>query len=222
MTNKVIKLNPKKRVAIECFATNPQMTYVDIAEIVGVHQETILNWRKDPLFIDAIYERYMVEFGAELPSVLNAMIREACAGNVQAGRLILEHSGKLVKNISIKIDSPFEKFLNSIDSNGKITSKEKIDSIEAEFEIVDLPERDKSNDSPSTRHNKEKKKLHKSIGKENKKAKYLKIKRERYALRKRADAVDLEHLSAGRANKSVRTAWLEELEKRERMENKEL
>ena len=220
MSNKVIKLNPKKKVAIECFATNPQMTYVDIAEIVGVHQETIMNWRKDPLFIDAIYERYMVEFGAELPAVLNAMVREACAGNVQAGRLILEHSGKLVKNISIKIDSPFEKFLNSSDSNGKITSKEKIDSIEAEFEIVDLPERNKSNNSPNTREKKEKKQLNESIDKENKKAKYLKAKRERYALRKRADAVDLEHLPAGRANKSVRTAWLEELEKRERMENK--
>jgi len=216
MRNKVIKLNPKKKVAIECFATNPQMTYVDIAEIVGVHQETIMNWRKDPLFIDAIYERYMVEFGAELPAVLNAMVREACAGNVQAGRLILEHSGKLVKNISIKIDSPFEKFLNSSDSNGRITSKENIDSIEAEFEIVDLPERDKSNDSPNTRKKKEKKQLNESIYKENKKAKYLKAKRERYALRKRADAVDLEHLPAGRANKSVRTAWLEELEKRER------
>ncbi|ANS03295.1 hypothetical protein [uncultured Mediterranean phage uvDeep-CGR2-KM18-C269] len=216
MRNKVIKLNPKKKVAIECFATNPQMTYVDIAEIVGVHQETIMNWRKDPLFIDAIYERYMVEFGAELPAVLNAMVREACAGNVQAGRLILEHSGKLVKNISIKIDSPFEKFLNSSDSNGRITSKENIDSIEAEFEIVDLPKRDKSNDSPNTRKKKEKKQLNESIYKENKKAKYLKAKRERYALRKRADAVDLEHLPAGRANKSVRTAWLEELEKRER------
>ena len=29
------------------------------------------------------------------------MIREAVEGNVQAGRLVLEHSGKLVKNINV-------------------------------------------------------------------------------------------------------------------------
>ena len=45
--------------------------------------------------------------------VLNSMIREAIEGNVQAGRLVLEHSGKLVKNINVTVDSPFEKFLKA-------------------------------------------------------------------------------------------------------------
>ena len=39
----------------------------------------------------------MVTFGSRLPTVLNSMVREAEAGNVQAGRLVLEHSGKLIK-----------------------------------------------------------------------------------------------------------------------------
>jgi|TARA_Y100000310_G_C20699687_1_gene828571 uncharacterized protein YjcR len=220
MSNKLLKLNPKKMVAAECFANNPSMRYVDVAEVVGVHKDTIKQWRKDPLFVEAIYDKYMVQFGAELPSVLNAMVREACAGNVQAGRLVLEHSGKLIKNVNISIDSPFDKFLKSSNSDGKIIEKEKIDAIEADFQVMEtnmeMTERDESNDYPRSRERREKKELKQSIGAEQKKIDYLKKKRERYALRKRAEDVGLDQLPQGRANKSVRVAWIEELEKRER------
>ena len=209
-------------VAAECFANNPSMRYVDVAEVVGVHKDTIKQWRKDPLFVEAIYDKYMVQFGAELPSVLNAMVREACAGNVQAGRLVLEHSGKLIKNVNISIDSPFDKFLKSSNSDGKIIEKEKIDAIEADFQVMEtnmeMTERDESNDYPRSRERREKKELKQSIGAEQKKIDYLKKKRERYALRKRAEDVGLDQLPQGRANKSVRVAWIEELEKRERAE----
>jgi len=209
-------------VAAECFANNPSMRYVDVAEVVGVHKDTIKQWRKDPLFVEAIYDKYMVQFGAELPSVLNAMVREACAGNVQAGRLVLEHSGKLIKNVNISIDSPFDKFLKSSNSDGKIIEKEKIDAIEADFQVMEtnmeMTERDESNDYPRSRERREKKELKQSIGAEQKKIEYLKKKRERYALRKRAEDVGLDQLPQGRANKSVRVAWIEELEKRERAE----
>ena len=222
MSNKLLKLNPKKMVAAECFANNPSMRYVDVAEVVGVHKDTIKQWRKDPLFVEAIYDKYMVQFGAELPSVLNAMVREACAGNVQAGRLVLEHSGKLIKKVNISIDSPFDKFLKSSNSDGKIIEKEKIDAIEADFQVMEtnmeMTERDESNDYPRSRERREKKELKQSIGAEQKKIEYLKKKRERYALRKRAEDVGLDQLPQGRANKSVRVAWIEELEKRERAE----
>ena len=115
-------------------ALEPNMTVKDIASKLNVNHQTILRWRRDPNFVDMVYQIYMVEFGAEIPSVLKSMIREAKAGNVQAGRLVLEHSGKLVKNINVTIDSPFEKFL-------------KADSAEVVFEdavaseiIDDIPE----------------------------------------------------------------------------------
>jgi len=216
MSNKPVKLNPKKLIAIECFVNNPQMRYVDVAEAVGVHQDTIKQWRKDPLFVEAIYDRYMVSFGAELPSVLNAMVREACAGNVQAGRLVLEHSGKLVKNVNVTIDSPFDKFLKSSDSDGKIEEKEKIDAIEADFEVMDMPKRDESNDLPEEREENEKEKLQKEISDEYKRAKYLKQKKDSYELKKRAKAVGLDMLPPRRHKKSEKIAWIEELEKRER------
>jgi hypothetical protein len=81
---------------------------------------------------------------------------------------------------------------------------------------MEMTERDESNDYPRSRERREKKELKQSIGAEQKKIDYLKKKRERYALRKRAEDVGLDQLPQGRANKSVRVAWIEELEKRER------
>ena len=108
------KRNPMKIAAIEMFALSPYTSSKKVAEKLGISIHTIHAWRKDPNFIEACYDRYMVEFGSQLPSVLNAMVREAQEGNVQAARLVLEHSGKLVKNVNITIDSPFEKFLKNV------------------------------------------------------------------------------------------------------------
>ena len=98
-----IQKRAEKALAIEIFATQPDKSISQVAVEVGVSPKAMYNWRCDPKFMDAIYEKYMVTFGGELPAVLSAMVREAKAGNVQAGRLVLEHSGKLVKNVNIKI-----------------------------------------------------------------------------------------------------------------------
>jgi len=61
------------------------------------------------------------------------MIREAEAGNVQAGRLVLEHSGKLIKRVEVaNHQSPFEKFLNA-----EIAENVEIDPDEAEYTDVE-------------------------------------------------------------------------------------
>ena len=102
---------PLAQQAINLYVQEPNITAQQVADKLGVSTALIYSWRQNPNFMDAIYDKYMVEFGGELPAVLQAMIREAKAGNVQAARLILEHSGKLVKNINITVDSPYEKFL---------------------------------------------------------------------------------------------------------------
>ena len=91
-----IKKTPAKTLAAELLALNPHLTIQKVASKVGVSERTVHLWKQDPNFVEAIYDRYMLEFGSEIPSVLNAMVREAKEGNVQAGRLVLEHSGKLV------------------------------------------------------------------------------------------------------------------------------
>ena len=201
------RFSPKQKIAIEFIAMNPAATKKEIADHVGVDPVTIYDWQREPNFVDSVYERYMLAFGFELPAVLQAMVREAVAGNVQAGRLILEHSGKLVKNVHVQVDSPFEKFLKA-EVGGEYEDAE---IIEAEYELDKLPIRDERNNKPGKRKKTEKKKLKRAVSKQRKKDKELKQRRARYALRVRAEKVGLEPLPPGRLSKGKREVWLNKL-----------
>ena len=108
-----LKKKPAKTLAID-YCAYTTLTNKEIANKVGVSVESVNKWRQDPNFIDAVYDKYMLKFGLELPNILDAVVREATCGNMVAARLALEHSGKLVKNINITVDSPFEKFLKAV------------------------------------------------------------------------------------------------------------
>tara|TARA_R110002020_G_scaffold17029_1_gene60254 strand:+ start:277 stop:936 length:660 start_codon:yes stop_codon:yes gene_type:complete len=200
------KKKPSKILAIDLFAFNPQMTVQQVADKIGVTKKSVLMWREDPNFIDAIYDRYMVEFGFQLPSVLNAMVREAQAGNVQAGRLVLEHSGKLVKNINVTIDSPFEKFMKGMENAEVVEDEEIIDvaeSIDDDFD--DLPERIIENQIERTK--KENITNRKVIKQEEKKAAYNKQQREWRKWRIRAEKVGIAPLKGRRPTPAQRKDW---------------
>ena len=208
---------PNQILLLEYLIENPSATRNEMSEVAGVSVYKVSNWLKDPIFVEAFYDRYMISFGTKLPSVLDSMVREALEGNVQAGRLVLEHSGKLVKNVHIKHESPFEKFI-AAESVKDITDAEFDEAIVEELvkeeikeEFKELPKRNKENDSPHKRLMKETKRI--------KSAKELELKNERqkknYALRKRAERVGLKPLPGGRPNKYDRKRWLKELEKRE-------
>ena len=138
------------RKAIEAFASDPEITNQQVADAIGVHYDTVKRWRTSSEFVDAIYDTYMVHFGSELPAVLQAMINQAKAGNVQAARLVLEHSGKLIKNISVTIDSPFEKFLKTDASPIEYRDAEIQDIVDDIPDIQDvvLPEIKQESESP--------------------------------------------------------------------------
>ena len=95
------KWKPEKSIVVDMLVTNPECRIQDVADKAGVTKATIHNWLKDPEFVEVFYQKYMVTFGSRLPTVLNSMVREAEAGNVQAGRLVLEHSGKLIKRVEV-------------------------------------------------------------------------------------------------------------------------
>ena len=140
-----LKKNPSKVLAVELCAVNPEMTVAEIANKLGISKSCLENWKREPAFIDAVYDRYMLQFGLEIPQVLDSMLREAKAGNVQAGRLILEHSGKLVKNINVTIDSPFEKFLKNVPEAEIVEDAVIVESASEALNGVnfdELPERD--------------------------------------------------------------------------------
>ena len=192
---------PHKVLAIELFALNPSITVKEVAAKVGVSDICVSKWRQDPMFIDKIYERYMTEFGSQLPAVINAMVREAKHGNVQAARLVLEHSGKLVKNVNITIDSPFEKFLKAEDV-------EDAEIVEIFDDVVipdDLPER-----KPSKTVKQEKVALKSEIAKDKKNSKKKtrnEMRREWHAWKKRAKAVGIKPLPAKKPTKGQRKEW---------------
>ena len=162
-------------------------------------------WKQDPNFVEAIYDRYMLEFGLEIPSVLNAMVREAKEGNVQAGRLVLEHSGRLVKNVNITIDSPFEKFLKGAQVAEVVSDEEIIDVAAEIVDDVSLPPR--NIEDQGKRKTREKKITIKEIKNEERRAKYNAKQKEWYRWRKRAEKVGIEMLKNRRPTPGQRKEW---------------
>jgi hypothetical protein len=196
--------------AIDLLIHNPEITKKELAEELKMSPQTIHNWFADDRFVDMYYKKYMVSFNAKLPMVLNSMIREAVEGNVQAGRLVLEHSGKLVKNINVTVDSPFEKFLKA----EQIDADDIIDAESEEVaEIIEtLPERNPENDKPKKRQMKEKKALNQiKKGKKPYRQKRREDRANRYALLQRAKKVGLEPLPSRRPTASEKRKWLEKL-----------
>ena len=200
-----IKKNPAKTLAAELLALNPHLTVQKVAEKVGVTERTIHLWKQDPNFVEAIYDRYMLEFGVEIPAVLNAMVREAKEGNVQAGRLVLEHSGKLVKNVNVTIDSPFEKFLKGAQVAEVVSDEDIIDVAAETVDDESLPKR--NTEDQGKRAAREKKITIKEIKKEEARTKYNAKQKEWYKWRKRAKKVGIAPLKGRRPTPGQRKEW---------------
>ena len=201
--------------AIDLMIHNPDLNKKQIAEQINVSHRTIQAWFADDRFVDMYYKKYMVSFNAKLPMVLNSMIREAVEGNVQAGRLVLEHSGKLVKNINVTVDSPFEKFLKA----EQIDAEDILDAESEEVaEIIEtLPERNPENDKPKKRQMKEKKAVERiKEGKPPSRQKTREDRASRYALLQRAKKVGLDPLPSRRPTNNERRKWLEKLSELEK------
>ena len=128
--------------------------------------------------------------------MVRAMIREAKEGNTSASRLVLEHSGKLQKNINITISSPFEKYLEHKDRKQIEPSKE-IQRDKSSVDIQDaevVPERiEKEFQHIDKELVKRKEKLEKS--------------RELYSWSDRAEAVSIPALPPRRPTKGQRLEW---------------
>ena len=188
------KWKPEKSLAIDILVTSPEASIQNVADKAGVTTATIRNWFKDPEFVEVFYQKYMVTFGARLPNVLISMVREAEAGNVQAGRSVLEHSGKLIKRVEVNNhQSPFEKFLNTqVPEDAEIIEYDEIEVLPQRPVLPDKPIDEKKN------------KL------KNKK------RREARRWRERAEAVGIAPPTQGRQTPAQRKQWQEKITKREK------
>ena len=223
---RITRKTSSKLIAVELVAMSPSIPVKEIAAKVDVHPTMVRTWLRDPAFIDAWYKRYMEVAGSELPHVIGAMIREAKEGNVQAGRLILEHFGKLDTRVKIQVESPFEKFLNMETedaefefvnnkevTNGAISIADQVSGLSDSMD--DLPDRNSDNDTPTTRTKLEKTRLDLATYDAKFKAREQRNQKFMYDRRKRAEAVGMELLGRGRSSKGKREAWWDELEKKE-------
>ena len=209
------QFSDKQKVAIEYIAANPGITNKELATLIKSKTRTVSGWRTNVKFIDAIYDRFMEVTGRELPALVLALIEEGKQGNVKAIELALKHFGKFQDSVTIKIESPFMQHLKA----SEITQDNFVD---AEFSVVadepiELPPRNQVNNRPNSRTIKENIKV-KDIKKKNgpKHKKYLKDLSARRKLVKRAKAVNLEPLPAGRPTEAARRKWMDKLEKLEK------
>ena len=62
MFNLPEKWTSAKTKAIELLVDEPGKSHQDIGDEVGVSRMTIHRWRKDPEFVEILYQKYMISF----------------------------------------------------------------------------------------------------------------------------------------------------------------
>jgi len=209
-STKELALKPVYDKAVEIYATTPDIHHKDVAEMLGVGESTLFRLRRDPNFWSKVYDYYMVAFDGAVVDVLRAMVREAKAGNTTAGRLVLEHSGKLQKNINITIDSPFEKWMSKVDSGIEIEDAEIVQDLQViDDDFKDLPERQK--EKGTWKERKDSQKLQKELNAEESKFKRNQARKVMRSWLKRAKLAGIEPLPARRPTKGQSKAWRDKI-----------
>ena len=205
-STKELALKPVYEKAVEGYATTPDIQHQDAAVMLGVSEKTLFRLRRDPNFWESVYNYYMVTFEGNVIDVLRAMVREAKAGNVQAGRLVLEHSGKLQKNINITISSPFEKWMEKKEGGIEIQDAEIIEDLQnLPDDFSDLPPR--SEEPAAWKGRRDNARLQKELNKEESKFKRNQARKIMRKWLKRANAAGVEPLPARRPTPGQRKAW---------------
>ena len=98
------KLTPiLENKAVDIYAHQPNVPHNSVAEQLGITDKTLMKLRRSPDFWQKVYQEFLVAMECDIPDIVRAMARESKAGNVQAGRLMLEWAGKLNKTLNINI-----------------------------------------------------------------------------------------------------------------------
>lgn len=212
-TKKSYKNSIAKNVAIEYIANNPKLQNKQLATALKVSEETLIKWKMNPKFIDAVYDRFMEIAGIELPSIVQSMIREAKEGNVRAAELVLKHFGKLQDQLVIKVESPFMQHLKVHDTDIEEIEVEDEDKAKMIASSIEIPQ-----PVPLPPRNPDKANTNKVIREENISEHYAKLKEKqktsaarRAKWRRRAEKVNVAPLSTGRPSKTQYEVWKQKI-----------
>ena len=190
--------------AVDLYANTPNIKHGDVADKLEISDKTLLKLRKKADFWDKVYKAYLIEYESEMPDVLRALIRESKAGNVQAIRLVLEHTNRLQKHINIRVSSPFEQWLAQSGNNPLEEAEIVVD------ELPSLPHRTADN-TPKKPYN-DFIKLDKEL---QKKQAWNERRKELHKWNKRAKACGIEPLPPKRPTKGQRLEWEDSIVKAE-------
>ena len=206
MRTKELQLLSTEDKAIEIYANQPEITHREVAETLGINEKTLRKLRRTPDFWQKYYNYYMVTFEGDVVDCLKAAVREGKAGNVQAIKLVLEHSGKLVNSGNATL-SPFEQwFMSKVEG---INNKETPEEAEVVDEFIELPPRTADNSPEKAK--KELTELHSAMNKAKSKKKWNQDRREQYKWLKRAKAVEVKPLSARRPTPGQKKRWRDKI-----------
>ena len=211
MRTKELQLQSTEDKAIELYANQPEITHKEVAETLGINEKTLRRLRRTPDFWQKYYNYYMVTFEGDVVDCLKAAVREGKAGNVQAIKLVLEHSGKLVGGGG-KTLSPFEQwFMNKVEG----IKKEEPGEVEIMDEFIELPPRTADN-SPE-RAKEELNELYNAMNRAKSKKNRNEARRKLYKWHKRAKAVGVDPLPARRPTPGQRKAWEKKIIQKENL-----
>ena len=218
-STKELALKPVVEKAVEVYASKPDIHHQEAAKMLGVSENTLYRLRRDPNFWAKVYDYYMVTFEGDVVGVLRATVREALAGNVQACRLVLEHSGKLQKNINITIQSPFEKWMEKVDGGIEIEDAEIIDDLKAlKDDFSDLPPRSGEKDTWKARNDHAG--VRNATTKEESRIRRNEARKIMRSWQKRANTAGVDPLPARRPTPGQRRAWEKEIILKEKQASK--
>ena len=214
-----LALKPVVEKAVEVYAGKPDIHHQDAAKMLGISENTLYRLRRDPNFWAKVYDYYMVTFEGDVGGVLRATVREALAGNVQACRLVLEHSGKLQKNINITIASPFEKWMEKVEGGIEVEDAEIIDDLQAiGDDFSDLPAR--SEDKGTWKARNDHAGVRNARTKEESRIRRNEARKIMRSWLKRANAAGVDPLPARRPTPGQRKAWEKEIILKEKQASK--
>ena len=193
------KLTPiLENKAVDIYAHQPNVPHSAVAAQLGITDKTLMKLRRSPDFWQKVYQEFLVAMECDIPDIVRAMARESKAGNVQAGRLMLEWAGKLNKTLNVNVSSPFETWM-------EMEEKKKLPE-DAEIVVDELPDRTADNSREAVEE--EFAQLDRKLIQ--KKA-WLKRRHELYGWSKRAELVGIAPLPPRRPTKGQRLTWEESI-----------
>ena len=99
-------MGPRHYKCIEAMIAYPDLSYEKLAELVGCNRNTITEWRRNEIFMNAYHERLREVWKDAEGIAVNTMINLAKEGDFKASKYILDSQGYApAQKVEAKVDA---------------------------------------------------------------------------------------------------------------------